>query len=214
MKQYLTAAAALLAASSVFAGDAYLGAGLPGVQLGYAQPVSDSLTLRADFSTLGHLNRTRSENNLDYAAKLKLDRLGLFADWFFAGSWRAVGGLTLNRARADLRGSGNGGAITIGNTTYLAGPGEGFDVDVKFPRAMPYLGLGYGHKGLPGKGWGLAFDVGVAFGKPRVNGTVRGALLSQAVSQADIDRELADIRDEANRLKGIPQLTLAVSYRF
>lgn len=213
MKQYLTAAA-LLAACSAFAGDAYLGVGLPGIQLGYAQPVSDTLTLRADFSTLGRLHRTRSDNNLDYDAKLKVDRLGLFADWFFAGNWRAVGGLTLNRARADLRGSGNGSSITIGNSTYVAGPGEGFDVAVKFPRAMPYLGLGYGHMGQADKGWGLAFDVGLAFGKPKVSGTVRGAQLSQAVSQADIDRELADIRDDANKLKGIPQLSLAVSYRF
>lgn len=213
MKQYLTAAA-LLAASTAFAGDVYLGAGLPGIQLGYAQPVSDSLTLRADFSTLGRLNHNRSENRIDYDAKLKADRLGLFADWFFAGNWRAVGGLTFTNARADLRGSGSGNTITIGNTTYLAGPGEGFDVKVKFPRTMPYLGLGYGRQGQADKGWSVAFDAGLALGKPKVSGTVRGALLSQTVSQDDVERELADIRDDANKIKGIPQLSLAVNYRF
>lgn len=213
MKQTLIAAA-LLAATSAFAGDVYVGAGLPGIQLGYAQPVSDSLSLRADFSTLGRLNRTRSEDNLDYDGKIKADRLGLFADWFFAGNWRAVGGLTFNKARADLRGSGNGGNITIGNTTYAAGPNEGFDVVAKFPRTMPYLGIGYGRHAQAEKGWSVAFDLGLAIGKPKVSGTVRGPLLSQVVSQADIDRELADIRDDADKIKGIPQLSLAVNYRF
>jgi hypothetical protein len=213
MKPFLTAAA-LLAASSAFAGDVYVGAGLPGLQLGYAQPVSDTLVLRADVSTLGRLSRTRTENNLDYDAKIKADRLGLFADWFFSGSWRAVGGLTFTNARADLRGSGNGATITIGNTTYVAGPNEGFDVAVKFPRTMPYLGIGYGRGPQVQKGWNVAFDLGIALGKPKVSGSVRGPLLSSQVSQADIDRELADIRDDADKIKGIPQLSLAVSYRF
>jgi hypothetical protein len=213
MKQTLIAAA-LLAATSAFAGDVYVGAGLPGLQFGYAQPVSDSVSLRADLSSLGHLNRTRNETNLTYDAKLKADRLGFFADWFFAGQWRAVGGLTFNNARADLRGSGNGSNVTIGNTTYPAGPNEGFDVVAKFPRTMPYLGIGYGRHAQAEKGWSVAFDLGLAIGKPRVSGTVRGPMLSQVVSQADIDRELADIRDDANKIKGLPQLSLAVNYRF
>jgi hypothetical protein len=212
--KYCLSTAALLAASCAFAGDVYVGAGLPGVQFGYAQPVSDSVSLRADFSTLGHLNRTRNETNLTYDAKLKADRLGLFADWFFAGNWRAVGGLTFTNARADLRGSGNGSSITIGSTTYAAGPNEGFDVQAKFPRTMPYLGMGYGRHANAEKGWSVAFDVGLAVGKPKVSGTVRGPMLSQVVSQADIDRELADIRDDANKIKGLPQLSLAVNYRF
>ncbi|WP_157271872.1 hypothetical protein [Azohydromonas aeria] len=213
MKQYLMAAA-LLAATSAFAGDVYVGAGLPGLQLGYAQPVSDSVSLRADFSTLGRLDRTRAEDNLNYDARIKADRLGLFADWFFAGSWRAVGGLTFTNARADLRGSGNGGNITIGSRTYTAGPNEGFDVVAKFPRTMPYLGIGYGRHAQAQKGWSLAFDLGLSIGKPRVSGAVRGPLLSQVVDPADVERELADIRDDADRIKGIPQLSLAVNYRF
>ncbi|WP_028997693.1 hypothetical protein [Azohydromonas australica] len=213
MKKLLIAAA-LAAASSAFAGDFYTGIGLPGLQFGYAQPVSESLVLRADVSTLGHHSRSRTEDNLNYDAKIKADRLGLFADWYFAGNWRAVGGLTFTNARADLRGSGNGATITIGNTTYTAGPNEGFDVAVKFPRTMPYLGIGYGRGPKAEKGWSLAFDLGVAIGKPKVSGSVRGTLLSSQVSQADIDRELAEIRDDADSIKGIPQLSLAVNYRF
>jgi hypothetical protein len=211
----LTFVAALIAAPSAFAGDAYVGIGLPGISAGYAHPLTERWVVRGDVTTLGRHTLNRTEGGIDYDAKLQADRLGLFADWFAYRGLRLTGGLTLNNARVAMTGHGAGGTIDIGGTVYATTADDRIEVTVKFPKVMPYLGLGWNSREpAAGKGWGVALDLGLAFGKPRVNGQVSGPLLAGNVSQADIDRELAEIRDELRSIKGIPQASIAVAYRF
>ncbi|MCW7538917.1 hypothetical protein OOT46_13810 [Aquabacterium sp. A7-Y] len=210
------AALALCSAATLsHAGEVYTGIGLPGLMIGYAQPLNDSFTLRADFATLGSRSKNGSEEGIDYEGKIKFSRIGLFGDWFpFGNGFRFTGGVTFNKMRADLEGRPSGGTITIGDTTYAASGEDRFDVEVKFPSTTPYLGLGWGHQAGPKGGWGFAFDVGASFGKAKVRGSVSGPLLSQTVSQEDIDRELEEIRDGVGKVKAIPQLSVGVNYRF
>lgn len=214
MKQL--AGAALCGAFSVcaVAGDVYVGAGLPGLTLGYSHPLNDRFSLRADVTTLGRISDDKSETGLHYDGRIKADRLGLFADWFVSSNFRLTAGLTMNDARLDLDGRGDGSTITIGDRTYVAGPDDRLEVDVKYPTVMPYLGIGFGRPPRAAGGWGFMFDAGLAIGKPKVKGRVRGPLLSNTVSQDDIDRELDDVRDDVERLRGIPQLSFSVYYRF
>lgn len=214
MKNVLGASLLCIASFAANAGEVYTSVGLPGLILGYSTPYSDKVSLRVDVATLGSLTRHRTIEAIDYDANLKADRLALLADWFVSGGFRLTGGVTLNHARGDLQGHGNGGTITIGGNNYVAGPNDQFDVHIVYPNAMPYVGIGYGHAASPSKGWGFLFDVGLSIGKPSVTGGASGPLLSQTVTQQDVDQELARVRDVTSRLHGIPQVSIGASYRF
>ena len=199
--------------STAQAGELYAGIGLPGVMVGFAQPLSPSATLRVDISTLGTHSKSKFEQGINYNATLKTNRIGLFGDWFVGqSSFRLTGGLTANDFKADLTGGGTGSSITIGNNTYAFTSGDRFDVQIKIPRTTPYLGIGWGHQQAE-KGWGFHADMGASIGKATVTSTVSGQL-ANLVSQTDIDAELAQIRDSVGKVKFLPQLSVGVSYRF
>jgi hypothetical protein len=179
--------------------------------LGYARPVSPSFTLRGDVATIGQIHEARTEQGIPYSATLKANRGGLFADWFVAGGLRLTGGLTFNQMKIELRASGNGGSMTIGDTTFSTSPNDHFDVDIKFPSTTPYLGVGYGHHGVGGLG--IVLDVGASLGRATLTESHGGPNLSNA-SQADVDKELAQLREGVGKVRFVPQVSLGVNYRF
>lgn len=200
------------AAPAAQAGEIYVPIGLPGVGLGYAQPVSPSWAWRADYVTLGSRTRDRTEQGIAYEGRLKTGRGGLFADWFpFDGSFRFSLGVTANRYQLDLDASGAGRTINVGGTNYTLVAGDGFNALVKFPSTTPYVGFGWGH-GV-GNGMRFAVDVGASVGKATIAASGRGALAS-ASAQADIDRELAELRDGVGKVRALPQLSLSLGYSF
>lgn len=205
-----------LAVSHVQAAEVYGAIGLPGAMLGLSQPLSDSVGLRADLSTIGSHSRDSTESGIDYTGTLKLDRAGLFADWFPTGSgFRLTGGVTFNRMKIDMVGRGNGGTITIGNNSYVTSADDRFNVTVEMPRTTPYLGIGWGHQPASSRGgWGLVFDLGASIGRAKVRGSVSGPNLSGNVSQQDIDAELQQLRDDVGKVRAVPQLSVGASYRF
>jgi hypothetical protein len=210
----LAAMAACTFSLAAQAGEVYGGAGLPGVMLGYAHSANDRLTLRADLSTIGSISRDRTESGIDYTGTAKLNRAGLFADWFVAGGgFRLTGGVTFNDMKIDLAGHGNGGTITIGSNSYVTSTDDRFNVHIKFPSATPYVGIGWGHHAASA-GWGFVFDLGGSIGRAKVDGSVSGPNLTGHVTQADIDAELAQVRDGVGKVRFVPQLSLGASYRF
>jgi len=213
----LILAAALAASGAAQAGEAYGSLGTTGVLLGYGQALNDRVKLRADLSTLGSHRERFTEEGIEYDGRLKAHRLGLFADYFPGdGGWRVTGGVTFNDYRVDATGRGSGGTITIGGTVYPVTADDRFDVAVKLPSVTPYLGIGYGiaPSRASGRGWGANFDLGAMFGRPKVSGSVSGPVLGAAVTQADIDRELAEIRQSTDDFKVFPQVSFGVSYRY
>lgn len=212
----LFAAALLTCASAAQAGEVYAGIGLPGAMVGYAHSLSPSITVRGDFATLGSRNDTKTEDGINYAAKLKTHRVGVFGDWFFAGGFRLTGGVTFNNYQIDMSARPDGsGQITIGGSTFTPAADDRFDVQVKFPKTTPYLGIGYGHHQTE-RGFGFVFDLGASIGKAKVTESHSGTNLGNpaVVSQADIDRELAELRDGVGKVKAIPQLSIGFNYRF
>ncbi|WP_240975480.1 hypothetical protein [Paraburkholderia aromaticivorans] len=83
---------------------------------------------------------------------------------------------------------------------------------VTLPRVMPYLGIGYGHKPVS-KGFGMTFDLGVAYGRPRASYNVP-AIYSMFTPQSNIDEQERKISDKVERYKLYPVLQIGVSYRF
>jgi hypothetical protein len=208
-------AAALLGLAGVAPAQAqelYLKAGVPGVGLGFAQPLGPHLGVRADFITLGDRDERRNEEGIDYDAKLKANRAALLVDLFpFAGSFRISAGATAAKYQLDLLATGAGGTLTIGNTTYTTTANDRFAVQVKMPSSMPYFGIGWGHQS--NSGLRFSFDIGAAFGKAKVSYQLTGPVANQ-VSQQDIDAELAELRDGVAKIKAIPQVSFGIGYSF
>ncbi len=206
-------AAALCCAASAHAGEVYTGIGTHGLMLGYAQPVAPHVTVRADYASFGKRNRQENEEGIDYDAKITFNRIGLFADAFpFApGGFRLTGGVTFNNWKVDMEGRGNGGTINIGGTNYTMTSADRLNVKIEYPKTTPYVGIGYGHQ--LSTGWGFVFDLGASIGKAKVTETHSGPNLSLA-SQADIDREMAEVREGAGKVKAIPLIAIGFNYRF
>lgn len=206
----ITLAAALL--PDAHAGEVYANLGFPGVMLGYAHPLSENFTLRGDLATLGNRSREYTEEGILYQGKLKATRGALLADWYpFSGTFRFTLGATSNNYQLDLSASGAGGTLTIGNTTYTTTANDRFDVQIKFPKTTPYLGLGWGHQ--LGEGFRFSADLGAMFGKAKLTSRVTGPAAAQ-VTQADIDAETAELRDGVGKVRWLPQITFGIGYSF
>lgn len=206
---------ALCAPVAAMAGELYVNAGLPGLGLGYAQAVNGSLTVRADFSTLGSHRKSTTEEGIDYQLTAKTNRVGVFADWFFlGGGLRLTGGVTFNDFKADLVAAGNGQPMTVGSRTFTTATDDRLNVQVKFPRTTPYLGIGYGHQLSTGTGFVL--DLGASIGRATVTETHSGTNLGNPaiVSQADIDQELAQLREGVGKVRVLPQISVGLVTRF
>lgn len=198
------------------AGEVYVGAGIPGVMLGFAQPVSDAVTLRADYATLGNHRKDGNEEGINYRGTVKTGRLGLFADYFplsGASGFRLTGGVTFNRFQGDLLSDFRAGdVINVGNATVVVPTNNlYFNVHIKVPKVTPYLGLGWGHRAQE-RGWGLMADLGASIGRAKVR--VDTNVNTVGISQSDIDDEVRQIRDGVGKVRVVPQLSLGLSYRF
>ncbi len=195
------------------AGEVYANVGLPGIGLGYAHPIDSRFTVRADFMTLGSRSKSTTEEGIRYDGRYKLQRLAVLGDWFpFGGSFRLTGGLSSNQYKVTLDATGENGSLTIGDRTYTTTAADGLKVEVKFPSVTPYLGIGWGHQSA--SGWRFGADIGALVGRAKVDATVRGALASQPDIQANLDKELAELRDGVGKVRAIPQLSVAIGYSF
>jgi hypothetical protein len=216
IRAVFTAGCLYTAALGANAGEVYGGVGLPGLMLGYAQPLNTSFTLRGDWATLGSRTKRVNEEGISYDAKLAFNRLGVFADWFFLGGVRLTAGVTYNNLTADLRTQGDGvTTYQFGNATpVVLTSADRLDVTITYPRTTPYLGLGYGHQ--MGTGWGFTFDLGASYGKAKLGESHSGPTLGNPaiVTQADIDQEMAQLREGVGKIRYIPQLSLGGNYRF
>jgi hypothetical protein len=207
----VAAATLLVSALQAHADAFYSSAGVPGLLVGYAKPLSSSVTLRGDLASLPSISRDSIEEGVSYASTIKSDRGAVFMDWHIAGGMRLTGGLTFNRMRVDLRANGNGGAVTIGDTSYMSSANDRFDVSIRFPDTTPYLGLGYGR--FSNNGSSVLFDIGGSIGRPSLSETHSGPNLGN-VSQADLDKELAQLRDGIARVRLMPQVSLGMNLKF
>jgi hypothetical protein len=209
-----TVAFAALLAVPAHATEVYVPLGVPGLGIGIAQPLPGGLFgLRADYMTLGQRNKDSAESGINYKGNYKLGRAALLADLFpFGGGFRLTAGATFNDYTIALDAAGAGGTLTIGDRTYATTAADGLNVQVKFPRTAPYVGLGWGHQSADG--WRFSADFGAALGKATLTATPRGALAAQPDIQANIDKELVDLRDGVGKVQYIPQLSISIGYAF
>ncbi|MEI7446025.1 MAG: hypothetical protein WCK28_14140 [Burkholderiales bacterium] len=210
----LAALAGPAAAQSVYAG-----VGSTGLTLGYAHNYSAMLGARAEFTTLPSTSRTYTQDNIDYGGNVTSRRVAALFDWHpMSGGFRLTAGLSAGNSKGEFFGApSTGGTITIGTATVPYGPGDRYDVKAEFPSTMPYVGLGFGH--APVRGWGFHADLGVLLGKATVTGALSPSLAAKITAtggnpQAELDKELAKVRETTDKMIGVPVLSLGVSYRW
>ena len=210
----LSVAACLLAPAVSNAAGVYAGIGFPGLTVGYDYTLSSNVSLRGEFSGGLNVSRNGQRSGIDLNGNLKANSLGAFADWYpMSGSgFRATGGVTLNDTKVRFSATSQNASATInGKPVNLTG--ETFIVDMKYPGATPYLGLGYSSKRNNEKGWGFFADAGVTIGKfnTSVSTTIVG---KQGITQADVDAQTSSVRDSINKLSVLPKLTIGAVYSF
>ena len=202
----------LLGLPAAQAGEVYGQLGLPGFGVGYAQPINSTFGVRADWVSLGNRSKTQNEEGVDYAVKLNSSRLALLADIFpFQGSFRVTAGMTSNNYKLELDASGAGKVITVGSRSYTLTADDGYNVQIKFPSSTPYLGIGWGHQQQTGLRF--AADLGAMIGKAKLTSAGRGQFATTQ-GQADVDAELAELRDGVGKIRFVPQISFAIGYAF
>lgn len=204
-------AATLIAAPGYSLADAFHSSpGLATTMVGYAKPLGPNVTLRADLVSFPGIVRESIEEGAS-TGHIKSDRGALFMDWYLAGNLRLTGGMTFNRTRVDLRAGAQGGAPMLGDVPYSTANDDRFDVALRSPRTLPYLGVGYGQTSASGSSF--LFDVGGSWGRASLSDTPAGPSLA-AVSQTALDAELAQLRDGIGRVRFMPQVSLGMSLKF
>lgn len=124
------------------------------------------------------------------------------------GSWRLRGeyatGLTWNASAIDT------------NSVNLASPF--YNMNLKYPTASTYLGVGYGHVAAD-KGLGFFANVGVTLGafKADVNTDPAGTnYYGNTFTQVDIDAQRQKLGESSSLLglKYLPSVSLGLVYRY
>ena len=188
----------------------YGGVGSTGGEIGMAQALSDSLSVRFEGNVLGYRTHFATEG-IDYDVRLKSKNVAAYLDGFIVGGVRVTGGALIGSRRFHGTATSLGGTVMINGVSYPVSPGDGLDFDANFPRVTPYLGLGYGHRANPGLQ--LYADAGVAYGRPKVVLSPT-ASLAMKVSPTDLLAEQQSAQNKADRYRTYPVLKVGVGYQF
>jgi hypothetical protein len=220
MATLAASAVVLLGATAACAQEVYVRGGLPGAGLGYAQSIGSSVTLRAEYTTLGTRHVTGIRQGVDFDAQVSANQGGAYGDWFpFGGGFRLTVGLSANDVKfvGNAKPNGNG-TITINNTTVPFSGADAYTVEVKYPSITPYVGMGWGHQ-PDHRGWGFVADIGTYVGHFTATGVASPSLSSQlngagVNAQSEIDAQTKKIQDELDRYRFLPVVAVGVSYRW
>jgi len=189
-----------------------------GIELSYALSQRAALRLNVDGFNSG--TRSKSQADIQYDVKAKLQTASLLGDWFpFANNFRISAGAIYNGNKFTLKGQPTGGTYTINDVTFQASDIGSLDGTVDFKTAAPYFGIGYGR---PING-GLSFisDLGVMFqgspkstltatcgpSAPQGGPTCTSLQDSVAAQQASLDNSLS-------KFKYYPVFSVGLAYTF
>lgn len=210
----LTLACCLVASFSTYAAEVYGGIGFPGLTLGYSQKLTDSVSLRGEYSGGLNISRNGKRDGIDFNGSLKASTVGFFGDFYpmVDSGFRGTGGVTFNDIRAQLNSTGSNGTATINNKPVNLN-GLFYNVELKYPSVTPYLGVGYQSKRNGSPGWGFFVDAGVMLGKFDTT-TSQNIAGTQGIVQADIDVQTNKVRESVNKLSVLPKLGIGAVYSF
>jgi hypothetical protein len=164
----------------------------------------------------GFFDYDRSEeiDDIDYDGTLKLNSVGLMADWYpLGGSFRLSAGARSSSNRIDLAAVPTANQ-EIGDQTFTPAEIGRLDGRVDFKNFAPTVTLGWGGKFR--NGFTIGFEAGVMMqGSPKLDLTASGGTLSSDPGfLAELEAERQEAEDDAKDFKFWPVLQLHFTYRF
>jgi len=184
-----------------------------GVELSYALSQRAALRLNADGY---NFTQSNTHDSIDYDMKLKLQTVSLLGDWFpFANNFRVSLGAMFNGNKFALKGQPSGGSYIINGVPYNAQDVGSLEAAVKFRKAAPYLGIGYGRP--INSGLSLILDLGVMFqGSPRskIDATCTATTPDCAALQRDAAAEQSRLDESLHEFKYYPVISVGLAYTF
>ena len=211
------AAWAASAANSAGAQEIFTQAGTQGLGIGAALAIGSSFGMHADFNA-ANFSHSFTSGGIRYEDGVRLRQGGIFGDFFpwHESGFRLTAGVRFNDDHLTGVSVPTNGTYTFKGNTYPAFAGEYATAEVRYPVAMPYLGIGYGHRPTA-KGFGLVADLGVAYGIPKVSYTLSPALAhfaGPAMSQEIVNTGLQELRTTASPYRWYPVVQVGALYRF
>lgn len=217
----LALAAGLLAAASAQAQVAVTAdLGTTGAGAHLVLPMESTLNGRFGVNYFQH-DFNKHSGQVDYAFKGKLQTIDLLFDWYVLDNskFHLTGGMLYNGSTFDATGKPDAaGKFTINGKSYSATDVGVLTGRVKFRKAAPYLGIGWGNPLAADGRWQFNGDLGVFYqGNPDVHLVSLGCTTSNTVCKAvatDVAAERLRVQDDASSYKFYPVLRASVSYRF
>ncbi len=169
--------------------------------------------LRANAGYLPY-NRDQTVNQISYSGRLKLNSVGVVADWYpVAGGLRLSVGVRSNNNKINLTAT-PANSVTVGNNTYTPAQVGTLSGTVKANDFAPMLSLGYG--GTLARGFTIGAELGVMFqGSPKVqNYQATGMLASDPTFQSDLQIERGRVQDKVHSYQYWPIAQVELLYRF
>lgn len=158
----------------------------------------------------------RSESDVEFDADIKLKGMAGMVDLYLSprGSFHLTGGIMGAPAEIDATGRPTGGTYTFDGTEYTAAQVGTVTGTGRWPKTMPYAGLGWGTPASNKGGITMLLDLGVGIGKPTVGLSASAASPGSALAQ-DVEAERLKIQDDVNKyLKVYPVVSFGLAIRF
>jgi hypothetical protein len=223
-KNYL-AAFALLFASVASTASAEVGMGVrvgpfTGVGADLDIGLTESLNLRLGYNWLGY-DRELEDTDVTYDAELEVNSFSAMLDWHvFGGGFRLSAGAFSSGPTMAVVGTPTNGTYDIGDNTYTAAQIGDLRGEIEVGDSIsPYFGIGYGNVAKGKSRVTFLFDLGVIYtDTPVVSLTARcGTGLSPTQCQQlqnDVQKEIAEIEEDAKDFEFYPVINIGIGIRF
>lgn len=190
-------------------------AGTLGVGAEVAKLLTGHLAARVGANVFAY-SRTQGFDDVTYDGRVRLRSASVLLDLYPArrGSFHLTGGAIVGGSEITGTGVPDGETFYVDGTPYSSAEVGTLTAAVRFPRARPYAGLGWGTPANNGGSVRLVLDLGVAFGKPEVTLRASNAAAGDALA-ADLAEQQASLQQDADTyLRLYPVLSTGLSVRF
>jgi hypothetical protein len=190
--------------------------GTPGFGLEVSKWLVNHLGARVGVNFFSKTLSDHKQTDITFDATIKLQAVTALLDLYPSsrGAFHLTAGLMTNPVKATGDGKPTGGTFEINHHTYQSSEVGTLTGTGKFSGALPYLGLGFGTAARGGR-IAFLFDLGVAFGKPKISlNSVGGTKSNDPGLQSDLDAQIASTQDDLNKIPGYPVLSFGLMVKF
>ena len=198
--------------------------GTTGVGAHLVIPMESDLNGRFGVNYFKH-DFDKTANHVGYALDGKLQTVDVLFDWYLreGSNFRLTGGVLYNGTRFGAKAKPDAnGRLTLNGHVFAAKDIGTVDGRIDYPKAAPYIGIGWGNALTAAKGghggWSVNADLGVFYmGNPNVklgNADCATAAIICKIVANDLAVESVHLRDAVDGLKVYPVLRASLAYGF